>query len=248
MSSEDDPEARIRDLERSLSDRASELTHGSYEMGSGEHGAGSPPPPPYANQQSPYSAPPPPYTAPQSPYGMQFPPVQMSSTGRSGHGWILFAVMGAVTLAIIVGTVVFFADVFSRVDSIIGTFDGRPTASGGGGGPFGVPPSSGGNRPPAPTFAPTEPAAVPGGDVSVAGVGSNRSITCDDSVVNISGVSNTVVLTGQCRSVTVSGVQNTVTVDATATISASGFNNRVTYHSGDPEIQNSGDSNTVERG
>jgi hypothetical protein len=248
MSSHDDPEARIRDLERSLNDRGSELTQSSSELGSGEHGAGYG----YGSTMPPYAAPPhaapPPYGAPQPPYGMPFPPVQMSSTGGSGRGWPALAVMGAVTVAIVVGAVVFFANVFSGVDSIIDTFEGKPTVSGGGGGPFGVPPVSGGNRPPAPTFAPAEPTAVPGGDISVAGVESNRSITCDDNAVNVSGVRNTVVLTGECRSVTVSGIENTVTVDSTATISASGFDNHITYLSGDPEIQNSGGSNVVERG
>ncbi|MCW2554425.1 MAG: hypothetical protein JWR78_4206, partial [Mycobacterium sp.] len=70
----------------------------------------------------------------------------------------------------------------------------------------------------------------------------------NDSVVNVSGVSNTVVITGQCRSVTVSGVENTITVETAATISASGFDNRVTYLSGAPQIENSGDSNVVEKG
>ncbi len=265
MSSEEDPEARIRDLERSLSDQSAELTQSSYELGSsgpyGPGGGNAPPPPPYtvplplAQQvppqpygvpQGPYGVPQGPYGVPQAPYGVGFPHVTVGSTRGSGRGWIVFAVMGAVTLAIIVGTVVFFANVFSSVNSIIDTFDGKPTASGGGG-PFGVP-SPGGNRPPAPTLAPTETAAAPGTDISVAGVGSNRSITCDDNVVNVSGVNNTLVLKGQCRSVTVSGVENTVTVDSTATISASGFNNRITFLSGTPEIQNSGDSNVVERG
>jgi Protein of unknown function (DUF3060) len=249
MSSEDDPEARIRDLERSLSEQSSELTQSSYEQGSGAYGPGrgnAPPPPAHQVPPHPYGAQQAPYGVPPTPYGVAFPQVTLGSTGGSGRGWMVFAVMGAVTLAIIVGTVVFFANVFSSVNSIIDTFDGKPTASGGGG-PFGVPPS-GGNRPPAPTSAPSQTAPAPGTDISVAGVGSNRSITCDDNVVNVSGVNNTLVLTGQCRSVTVSGIENTVTVDSTATISASGFNNRITFLSGSPEIQNSGDSNVVERG
>jgi hypothetical protein len=264
MSSEDDPEARIRDLERSLSEQSSELTQSSYESGySGPYGPGGGnappppytvppapaqqvPPPPYGVPPQPYGVPQAPYGVPQAPYGVGLPPT-LGPTGRSRGGWIVFAVMGAVTLAIIVGTVVFFANVFSSVNSIIDTFHGKPTASGGGG-PFGVPSSGGGNRPPAPTFAPSETVPAPGTDISVAGVGSNRTITCDDNVVNVSGVNNTLVLKGQCRSVTVSGVENTVTVDSAAAISASGFNNRITFLSGTPEIQNSGDSNVVERG
>jgi hypothetical protein len=174
----------------------------------------------------------------------------MTSTGGAGRGWIVYGVMAALLVAIIGGTVIFFSNVFSNVNSIIDTFGGTPTASnGGGGGPFDGPSTrSGGNRPPAPTIAPSVPVGPVGGDISVAGVGDNRTIACNDSVVNVSGVSNTVVITGRCRSVTVSGVENTITVEAAATISASGFNNRVTYLSGAPQIENSGDSNVVENG
>jgi hypothetical protein len=252
MSSHDDPEARIRDLERSLSEQSSELTQSSYEAGSAQYGANytaPPPPPPYQAPQSPYTAP---YTAPQSPYpppvppyGVPYPPAPRGASGGGGRGWIVYGVIAAVLVAIIGGTVFLFASVFSSVNSVIDTFGSQPTASGGGG-PFGVPPSaSGGNKPSVAPSASTAPAGAP---ISVAGIGDNKTVACNDSVVNVSGVSNTVVLTGQCRSVTVSGVENTVTVDSAETISASGFNNRVTYLSGNPQIENSGDSNTVEQG
>ncbi len=249
MSSQDDPEARIRDLERSLGEQPSELTQSSYEMGSGQYGGGYTAPPSYTAPQAPYTAPQSPYTAPQSPFGAPFPPVPMATTGGAGRGWIVYAVAAAVLVAVIGGTIILFANVFSNVNSFIDTFQGSPTASGGGGGPFdGSPSRSGGNRSPALTIAPTAPIGPPGGEISVAGVGDNKTIACNDSVVNVSGVDNTVVITGQCRSVTVSGVENTVTVDSAAIISASGFNNRVTYLSGTPEIENSGNSNVVEQG
>jgi hypothetical protein len=248
MSSQDDPEARIRELERSLGEHTSELTRSSSEMGSGGYGPGyvnAPPSPPYtAPPQPPYTVPQSPYPLPPSSFGGSYPPVQVGSSG-TGRGWLMFAVMGAVLVGIVAGVVIFVSNVFSSVNSVIGTFGPNPTASGGGG-PFGMP--SGGNHAPAPTDASTVPVAPPGGDVNVAGVGDSKTIACNDSLVNVSGVSNTVVLTGQCRSVTVSGVKNTITVDATAIISASGFENRVTFLSGTPEIQNSGDSNIVERG
>ncbi len=259
MSSEDDPEARIRDLERSLSAESSELTQSSSEVGSVPAGAPyQPPTTPYPVPQYPYTAPPGPYPGPppayggQPSYGAPFPTVT-TSTGTGGRGWIIYGAMAAVLVAIVGGIVVVFANAFSDVTSVIDTFKGSPTASGGGGGgPFGVPPTgSTGNRPSAPTSAPVEPAqpvGPVGGNISVAGVGENKTIACNDSVVDVSGVSNTVVITGQCRSVSVSGVENTVTVDSSGGISASGFNNRVTYLSGTPDIQNSGDSNSVEQG
>ncbi len=88
----------------------------------------------------------------------------------------------------------------------------------------------------------------PGGRLSVSGINENRTIACNDNIVSVSGISNTVVITGHCTSLTVSGVQNSITVDAVDTIDASGFNNKITYHSGTPKISNSGDSNVVQQG
>jgi hypothetical protein len=257
MSSQDDPEARIRELERSLGERASELTQSSNEIGTGQYGPGAgyvnaPPPPPYGVPQSPYTVPqspypgpPPPYPPPPSSYGVPFPPVQVGSSGGASRSWLVFAVMGAVVVAIVAGVAIFVSNVFSSVNSVIDTFSANPTASGGGG-PFGVP--SSGNHAPAPTGGGAAPIPPPGGNINVAGVGDNRTIACNDSLVNVSGVSNTIVLTGQCRSLTVSGVKNTITVETADVISASGFDNHVTFLSGTPEIQNSGDSNVVEQG
>jgi hypothetical protein len=216
MSSQDDPEARIRDLERSPRAQPTELTLASSEVQSTPF---SPPPA--------YAAPPVPCPAPYPP--LPYPPTRTTPAAGSSRPWIVFAVIAAALVAVIGGTAALFASVYSSVDAT------------GSGGSFGVSPSFGGqNRPPAPTFAPKPP-----GDVSVSGVGGHRTIACHDGTVSISGVDNTVVLTGQCRSVTVSGVQNNVTVETADTISASGFNNRVTYASGTPHVDNSGDSNVV---
>jgi hypothetical protein len=56
------------------------------------------------------------------------------------------------------------------------------------------------------------------------------------------------VISGHCKSLSVSGVQNKVTVDSVDTIEASGFNNQITFHSGSPSIEKSGDGNVVEKG
>lgn len=256
MSSQDDPEARIRDLERSLSEQASELTHSSYETtGAGgqpaDDGSHWPPPPPPNYTAPMYGAPN--YTAPNyaAPQYQPYPPTMTTSTGGGNRGWILYVVMAVVVVAIVGGAVSFFVNAFSTVSSVVESFDASPTAEPlipGGGGPFDAQPSrSGGNRPPAPTIAPVVPPA-PGEVVTVAGVGEVKTIACNGSVVNISGVSNTVVITGQCASISVSGVKNEVTVEASAQISASGMENRVTYLSGTPVIDNSGMSNVVEQG
>jgi hypothetical protein len=258
MSSQDDPEARIRDLERSLSEQASELTHSAYEStGAGgqptNDGSHWPPPPNDTahNDTAPmYGAPN--YTAAQyRPYGTPYPPTMTATTGGGNRGWILYVVMAVVVVAIVGGAVSFLVNALSTVSSVVESFDASPSAeprAPGGGGPFDVPPSrSGGNRPPAPTITPVVPPA-PGDVVTVSGVGEVKTIACNGSVVNISGVDNTVVITGQCADVSVSGVKNQVTVEASAQITASGMDNRVTYLSGTPVIDNSGMSNVVEQG
>jgi Protein of unknown function (DUF3060) len=92
---------------------------------------------------------------------------------------------------------------------------------------------------------PTPPA---GTDLTISGISENRTIACNDSAVSVSGVSNTVVITGHCASLSVSGVQNSVTVDAADRIEASGFSNRIIYHTGSPGIDKSGDGNVVQQG
>ena len=99
-----------------------------------------------------------------------------------------------------------------------------------------------------PTTAGTVSSAPPGGALSVAGVGNERTLACNDSAVSISGVDNTVVLTGRCARVDVSGVNNTVTIDEAAAIDVSGMDNKVVFHTGTPELNQSGFDNTLERG
>ena len=82
----------------------------------------------------------------------------------------------------------------------------------------------------------------------VSGVGAHRTVECHDTVVIVSGVENQLEITGHCAAVTVSGIENVITVDSVDTIGVSGFDNRVTYRSGDPDVSTSGQSNVVERG
>jgi hypothetical protein len=114
-----------------------------------------------------------------------------------------------------------------------------------------LPPSVSTNPVPSQRKSPSSSAsttAPTGTELSVAGINENRTIACNDNIVNVSGVSNTVTITGHCTSLSVSGVQNSVTVEAVEAIDASGFNNKVTYHSGAPKISNSGGSNVVQQG
>lgn len=233
MNPQDDPEQRIRDLEQPLADRAY-----TSELPTGETYS-------YAAQ-----LPPPVY--PDAPY----PPAPPSS-GSGNRGWLI--IVGVVAFAVIctaaVGTGVYLA---SRGSLTAGTpTTGQNTYSGGGSLSTTSPDSTETTASSEPTetqtTAPqattaTDAPPPPGGPLSVSGVGSDRDIVCNNSVVSISGVSNTVTISGHCASVTVSGIENQVTLDSADTISASGFDNRITYHEGAPQVENAGGSNVISQG
>jgi Protein of unknown function (DUF3060) len=242
MPREDDPEERIRELERPLAETA----RASESASAGPAGQGY-----HVPHQVPHQVPPPP--PPPTPWtygGTPFPgPPQRTSGNRTW--WILGTVVVVGTLALVGGIAAVASHQFSGVRSII---ESPPTTTGDMSSTPSVPgPSSSRTkttRPsPSPSASPsTSPAPPPGGSLSVSGINENRTITCNDNNVSVSGVSNTVVITGHCTRLSVSGMQNAITVDAVDTIDASGFDNKVTYHSGVPKISNSGGSNVVEKG
>jgi hypothetical protein len=227
MKSEDDPEARIRELEQQLAEtaRASEV--------------GVNPPP------GKWAAPPGPALPPQPlPYGGSFPSTSAWTsprpTSRNRVWWILAAFFIIGTVAIPLGLA--FMNINRATHSGLTTLLPNPGVSS-----SSAAPSTGQVQTPvpAPAMSPTAPA---GASLSIAGINSNRAISCNGSVISVSGVSNTVVITGHCASLSVSGVQNNVTVEAVDSIEASGFNNQITYHTGSPSIDKSGDGNVVHQG
>ena len=229
MDPQDDPEKRIRELERPLAEAAR-----ASESGSSPPPAGAYPPPPGA----PWS-----YQAPLAGPFAGAPPQR-----RPGNRtwWIVgtFVVIGALALA--GGIAAFAAHQLSGVRSIIRS---TPTAPGATSSPPHSPaPSSGRTKTPGPSASQTSPSPPPGAKLSVSGINESRTIACNDSIVSVSGVSNTVLITGHCARISVSGVQNSITVDSVDTVDASGFNNKVIYHSGSPKVTNAGDSNVVEEG
>jgi hypothetical protein len=261
VNSDDDPEARIRELERGLNDQAQ-----ASELGRGQSGGDTPYMPPstptytppdyntpaYGSQQpygtQPYGTQPygdqsydnQPYGT--SPYG-QFPSVPPKSSG--GIPWAVFGVIAVLFIGGAVAGAIFYT-----------SHSGSGSSVSSGGGSIDVPsipsfPSieipSIPAAPGAPSADPSVIVAAPGASVSVSGIDENQTVTCNDGSVAISGVRNTVNVTGHCVKVTVSGVNNVVTVDAADAIGASGFDNRITYHSGSPQVDNAG-SNVVEQG
>jgi hypothetical protein len=227
MNPQDDPEARIRDLERPLADRAqtSELGTQPYTV------AGAYPQPTY---DAPYPAAPQPY-----------------SKGPSHTGVVALVVVVLGLLVVGAGVAIYFAKGGPRDGAVTA---GRPTIAGGGGALDETAQAPVTEEPPI-VILPGGPSgageavaqAPPGGQFSVSGVEGDKRIACNDSLISVSGVSNTVTITGHCVSVTVSGVSNEVVVESADRISASGFENRVTFQTGDPQIDSFGD-NIVERG
>lgn len=255
MTSPEDPEERIRQLEQSAA------AYGAQELGTDQAQSlpppayGTPPayggPPSYDQQtygQQPYGQPQygqQPYGDPyQPPFGTHYTPVQKKSGVPVG---LIVGLVVVVFVVILGGIALVVWNVSSTVEEVTG-----------GGGTVGEP---GGTRtfvPPTITFPSfpdmtgipgndTEQTATPSAPASVAGIDETITVVCENGDVNISGVNNTVTLTGQCANVNVSGVENKITVDSAAVIGASGFDNEIVYLSGDPQINNTG-SNTVSRG
>jgi Fe-S cluster biogenesis protein NfuA len=241
MESHDDPEARIRDLERPLADRArtSELGANPYPYPTQPYSADPYPPPP------PMTGPLPPMPVPVGGYGAPYP-VPPQRPGSGSRAALLLAIPALVVGAIIaVGIAVWFSDTVTDTRSMIESITGTPSAD----------PSISIDIPPIvipgvevpDVGAPGTPVA-PGDVVSVAGVGANRTLVCDGGNITVSGVDNVVVLTGTCSTVSVSGVRNEVRIESVSAISVSGFDNTVTYRNGTPEKQQSGSGNSIEQG
>ncbi|OBC02411.1 hypothetical protein A5784_16000 [Mycobacterium sp. 852013-50091_SCH5140682] len=241
MDPQDDPEARIRDLERPLADAAY-----ASELGSG---SGTPPPtqPWTADQQYPpptYSGQPPGQFPPTygSGYPGQYPgypPPPQRGSGSAVRVLVIVAAIGSFLVAGGVAAYLMFGT--SQNTGSSSTTTSRATKTTVRTTQTAIAPA------PLPPTGSTSP-GTPGEPVTVTGINENRTIACTDNAVIVQGIQNTVTITGHCTSITVSGIQNTITVDAVDTIGVSGMENRLTFHSGEPQISNSGSDNTVEQG
>jgi hypothetical protein len=247
MEPQDNPEDRIRELERSLTDQAS-----TSELGTAQSGGNAAPPTPPPSYGAPFPPPPPPtYGAPFPPppppiYGAPFPGTPVKN--GLGGWWILLALFVVGTVVVAGGIAVFGAHLFSGRGSSIASPTNRPSISRGPTETPTSPPAPSASATQAPTTAAPTSTAPPGAQVSISGIGENKTVACNNNAINVSGVSNTIVITGHCASLDVSGIKNVVTVDTADTIDASGFNNQITYHSGAPTVSNFGDSNVVQQG
>ena len=227
---DDDPEARIRALEQPLAGQAYATELGTTPP-SGDSAYLPPPVPPM-----PPLAPGPGYGAQYTPPGYGAPWSQPPRKVSAGIPWAVLAIGAVVFMGLAAGVGWYIVGKSTRDFPIINI----PSIS--------VPSFPSVPSMPSTPGMPIQPTAVPpGGQLSVAGMGQNKTLECNDNRVSISGVSNTVTITGHCTTVTVSGMQNKVTLDTSDQISASGLDNVVTYHSGSPDINNSG-NNVVQQG
>jgi Protein of unknown function (DUF3060) len=233
MNSEDDPEARIRELEQPLADaaRASEVgANPSPGKWAAPPDPGFRPPQPPMPYGSSYGGP--------SPWGAPRPP------SRNRIWWVLAAFFIVGTIAIPLGFAVFGVNRATHGGFVtITPYPSTPSIS-----PSAAPPSASAAQPPGAAPSTSASQAPAGATVTIAGIKENQTVACNQNSVNISGISNKVVITGHCATLHVSGVQNSITVDSVDAIEVSGFNNQVTYHTGSPTIDKSGDGNVVQQG
>jgi hypothetical protein len=191
MESKDDPEARIRELERSLNEQArtSELGGSGYEPGGGQYGYVAPPPGSYG----------PTYPPPAASFGSPYPPasgsyggLQFTSSGTGRRlGWIIFTIMAVVGISI--------------AGSAFLAFDKTGFM-----GPQGLTVSSGGNVGVSGSHEMQTVVCDGGGDVSVSGVTNTVTITGHCTDLTVSGVQNKVVVDSS-DAINASGFGNSIT-------------------------------------
>jgi hypothetical protein len=78
-------------------------------------------------------------------------------------------------------------------------------------------------------------------------VSSSGTVYCNDGHLEVDGIDTVVTVRGHCASLNVTGIDDVVTVDAVDTVTLSGIDNSVVYHSGKPEVVNDS-SGKVSRG
>ena len=229
MTSEDDPEARIRELEQPLAEAARASEAAANQSPSKWTPPPGPPMPPPSGPAVP--------TPPPMAYSDSFSSPRAGMLPRSQIRWIMLAVFVIGMMCLPLAIFYFSAHQVSR--SGLPTMLPLPDFSSSS-------PAPSGTMPHTSTGAPST--APAGGSLSVAGINETRTVVCRDSNISVSGVSNEVVITGHCARLSISGVRNKVTVDAVESIQASGFDNDITYLIGTPHIDTSGTGNLVHKG
>src|ERR1700744_2871758 len=264
MEADDDPEKRIRQLERELAD----LQQTPREA------------PPLTGDPPPYPGPPPQYTAGTAPYTGNVTRwgdarYQPTITPRRSEGiWPSLRILMLIVMVLSTGAgFVSIAIVLIRSNA--------PTGSSGSSGPMAGDP--GGSLQLNGT-AENHTIACNGGNLALDGMHSTSAVTghcssirvggysnnvtvenvdtlisngygntvtdhaCNSCDLTIASYNNTFTVTGHSTSLRISSYSNKVTVDSVDAITVAGYQNTVTYHSGTPKTTDSGYSNIIRQG
>jgi len=257
---DDDPEKRIRELERGLAD----VSHTPQST------------PPYTSDTTYTSRAP--YTsgAPYAggfPYGFGVP----RRRRRAPYTWLILVVAG-VFLPTIISLVALFVRTTTHSSTPRFNFPHIPTSSAG---PTAVPPGGQlrvGSDSSIRTIACNDgkltlygtntvysvtghcsSLAVGGGKNNVTvdsadtleSTGDNNNVSvhqCNNGKLTLSANGMLFAVRGHCASLTISSYDNHVDMDSVDAINVSGYNNVVSYHTGTPKIADSGYSNAIQQG
>lgn len=250
---DDDPEKRIRELERGLADSTPTPQSAPY------------------TENAPYTGGPT-YSGTPS-YGFGTPPPRR----RSPIPWVLVLIGVGVLVPVVVSMVALFV----RSAPIRSTFGNGPGTTAPSTGPTSVPQGGelrvGGssenktiacNDGNLTLYGTGSTYSVTGHCASLTVGGYNNKVAVDNAdSLESTGYDNTVAVhacnnckltlssygiafdvTGHAASLAISSYDNHVTVDSADAINVSGYNNVVIYHAGTPKITDSGYSNTIQRG
>jgi hypothetical protein len=83
------------------------------------------------------------------------------------------------------------------------------------------------------------------GNLIMINSGAKDKIDCNNGDLKLDGDNNTYTVTGHCRRLEISGSANKVSADSADTIGVMGDDNVVTYHSGAPTINKTGNNDIV---
>ncbi|OBI03789.1 DUF3060 domain-containing protein [Mycobacterium scrofulaceum] len=83
------------------------------------------------------------------------------------------------------------------------------------------------------------------GNLVMINSGAKSTIDCNNGNLKLDGDNNTYTVTGHCERLEIFGSGNHVAADSADTIDVFGDDNAVTYHSGSPRIEKTGNNNAV---
>lgn len=83
------------------------------------------------------------------------------------------------------------------------------------------------------------------GDLVMINSGAKGTIDCNNGNLKLDGDNNIYTVTGHCERLEIFGSGNHVAADSADTIDVFGDDNAVTYHSGSPRIEKTGNNNAV---